>query len=295
MGQDPCTFIYELLQNASDYPYDKTVDVEIHLTHHYFIFRHTGKAFNGLNVLGLCNVGGGEKSKKKETIGYKGIGFKNVFIENGYVYIKSDQFSFSFDEEKTGPRYTTTPRWVDESSDDNEIQSILKKDAEKYRVNIVLKPRREEVLFDSENNYRVRLHKVFDNIRQIIFISNIENVFVYIDGESPIVCNRNQEDSGWHISPIYSDTVSEEIRLKLNDEITNQIGRAPKKFLNKEETGASFACLCEGQNLKPVPDANIYCYLPTQVRWGFPFLINTDMIPTGPRDGIVKTEFWGAI
>lgn len=31
-GQDPCTFIYELLQNASDYPYDETVDVEIHLT-----------------------------------------------------------------------------------------------------------------------------------------------------------------------------------------------------------------------------------------------------------------------
>lgn len=292
VGQDPCTFIYELLQNASDYPYDDTVDVEIHLTHDYLIFRHSGMPFNGLNVLGLCNVGGGEKSKKKETIGYKGIGFKNVFIENDYVYIKSKDFSFSFDEKNTGARYTTTPRWVNEDSIDEEVKSILSKDSDKYRVNIVLKPRRKEVLFNSENNFRDRLHKVFDNIRQIIFISRIQKVLVYIDGEEPIICSRNQEDSGWYMSKVYSTEVSEDIRMKLNEEIVNKTGRAPQKFYNKQDTGASFACLCDGNELKPVDKANIYCYLPTQVQWGFPFLINTDMIPTGPRDGIVKTEFW---
>jgi hypothetical protein len=49
----------------------------------------------------------------------------------------------------------------------------------------------------------------------------------------------------------------------------------------------SFACEIDGVQLKEVEDTLVYCYLPTKAKWGFKFLMNTDMIPTGPRDDVV--------
>ena len=49
----------------------------------------------------------------------------------------------------------------------------------------------------------------------------------------------------------------------------------------------SFACARNGVELCPVEDALLYCYLPAKkASWGLKFLMNTDMIPTGPRDDI---------
>ena len=42
----------------------------------------------------------------------------------------------------------------------------------------------------------------------------------------------------------------------------------------------------EGRKLKSIEDAKVYCYLPTKSNWGFPFLMNTDMIPVGDRSRI---------
>ena len=41
--------------------------------------------------------------------------------------------------------------------------------------------------------------------------------------------------------------------------------------------------------IKTVDDATLYCFLPTKASWGFPFLMNTDMIPKGDRNDI-ETE-----
>lgn len=49
-GQDPCTFLYELLQNANDDPDGDSVEVEIRLTNNMLVFRHTGKRFTAPNV-----------------------------------------------------------------------------------------------------------------------------------------------------------------------------------------------------------------------------------------------------
>lgn len=292
-GQDPCTFLYELLQNASDYPYDGKVDVEIHLTRDYLVFRHSGMPFSGMNVLGLCNVGDGGKAANEDTIGYKGIGFKNVFIENDYVYVKSEDYSFAFDERATGKNnYATTPVWVDDDKVDSDIKNILAENANRFRVNFVLKPRNKSTLFEAEDSYRNRLHEVFDSIRKIVFISNINKVSVYIDGESPIVCSRTEQNNGWVISDQYKEPVKKEIHDRLVKEIDDKTGRAPEKLRNKRNTSVCFACLLTGKELEAVRNPNIYCYLPTSANFGFPFLINTEMIPTGDRNDIETREFW---
>ena len=69
MASSDGTFIYELLQNANDYPIkgqnDKVVPVEVEfrLTDKYLICRHSGAQFTPRDVGGICSIGSGSKTK----------------------------------------------------------------------------------------------------------------------------------------------------------------------------------------------------------------------------------------
>lgn len=102
-------FIYELLQNANDYPKKQReegkitpipVDVEFHITKNFLTFQHTGEYFNPKNIAAICDINDGEKSDNVEAIGYKGIGFKTVFLDNDYVYLNTGNYSFRFDKDQ---------------------------------------------------------------------------------------------------------------------------------------------------------------------------------------------------
>lgn len=58
------TYIYELLQNANDYPHDDNkVKVNFIVTDNYLFFTHTGAPFNLRNVVGITSINQGEKKK----------------------------------------------------------------------------------------------------------------------------------------------------------------------------------------------------------------------------------------
>lgn len=86
------TFVYELLQNANDYPIEgKLVDVEFHITDNYLLFMHTGDKFNVRNISGICGINEKEKVANRKAIGYKGIGFKTVFlITTTYISVRDN-------------------------------------------------------------------------------------------------------------------------------------------------------------------------------------------------------------
>lgn len=293
-GQDPCTFLYELLQNANDDPDGDLVEVEIRLTKNMLVFRHTGKQFTAPNVLGICGVGDGGKADNKEAIGYKGIGFKNVFIRNSYVYIQTGDYSFSFDEKNVGESFMTTPKWEEEVQLDSEVRSILAQDKDKYHVNIFMKPRTKKALFEEENNYKSLLHKAFDDIKQILFISHINKVSVMIEGEDTFVCSRDTNGASWAFSKKYPDSISPNLRARINERLKEDTNRLPAKMENKQETFASFACQTEDNYIVVnEKETHIYCGLKAEkAKWGFPFEMNTDMVPTGARDDIESGEFW---
>jgi len=99
-------FIYELLQNANDYPFiendvPQKVNVEFHITQESLLFMHSGSDFNEKNIAAICSINDKEKTDNKDAIGYKGIGFKTVFLDNNYVYLQTNDFSFRFDKEET--------------------------------------------------------------------------------------------------------------------------------------------------------------------------------------------------
>lgn len=94
-------FIFELLQNAVD-AHDNVnglLDVKILLKADYLIFMHNGAAFSERDIEGLCDVGNGNKMKDATKIGYKGIGFKSVFMRSTDVTVKSGGYCFKFNKE----------------------------------------------------------------------------------------------------------------------------------------------------------------------------------------------------
>ena len=305
-------FIYELLQNANDYPrrtkingkiQPLPVNVEFHITENYLTFEHTGEYFNPKNIAAICDINDGEKSDNTEAIGYKGIGFKTVFLDNDYVLLNTGNYTFRFDKSATdviNTPWQILPIWTEHNEIDNEIKSVFRQHPnEEFRVKFALQPRDKEILTDEDrdDNYIDLFTDVFESERVILFIPNIKKVSIFIDGQDePIV--REKDNKDWCISDSLVDDIPEDITDKINDVLENPDSlrsdgyeKIPEKYMNFRKTAVKFACKKAERKLMPVDDAMLYCYLPAKrADWGFNFLMNTDMVPNGQRDDIEDIE-----
>lgn len=93
-------FIFELLQNAVDAfnSQNGILDVKIVIEGQYIVFIHNGDAFSERDIEGLCDIGNGNKTDDAKKIGYKGIGFKSVFMRSTCVTVKTGDSCFKFDK-----------------------------------------------------------------------------------------------------------------------------------------------------------------------------------------------------
>lgn len=291
-------FIYELLQNANDYPkiingLKEPVDVEFHITRDSLLFLHSGAEFNEKNIAAICSINDKEKTDNKDTIGYKGIGFKTVFLDSNYVYLQTGNFSFRFDREETRDIVDTPwqilPIWTKYSELTASERYVFTNAQKSFRVKFALRPTNERTLRYSSHNYVKMFRDVFQNERVILFIPNLTSVKVFYNetSEPDIICYR--DSSLWQIDD-FEEGVPEEITTSINADIDDQEDsgslKIPTKYYDFRKTKVSFACKIEGSILQEVDNTQLYCYLPTKASWGFRFLMNTDMIPTGPRDDI---------
>lgn len=293
------TFVYELLQNANDYPVEgQKVDVEFHITENYLLFLHSGDKFNVRNISGICGINEKEKVANKKTIGYKGIGFKTVFLNNHYVYLRTGEYSFRFDEgespeKKRGGKikrqnapFQILPIWTEHNEVSTEVNSVFDKADKKFQVQIALRPDSSRILHYGKNSYENLFREVFSDSNIILFIPNINSVRVFINGLEERTCFRNNDE--WIVRD-YENEIRKDLQNLINNTIDKGNSRIPEKYKDFDYTKVSFACKHDGAMIKPVEDATLYCYLPTKASWGLPFLMNTDMIPKGDRNDI-ETE-----
>lgn len=298
LSANDSTFIYELLQNANDYPVKgKMVDVVFHITDNYLLFLHSGDAFNVRNISGICGINEKEKVANKRTIGYKGIGFKTVFLNNHYVYIQTGDYSFRFDEGETPEKnpggkirrleapFQILPIWTPANEVAPEVRNVFRQSGEEFRVRIALRPDNKDLLHVGRNNYEALFKSVFSDSNIILFIPNINSVKVIINGVEERVCLRNNKE--WVVSD-YEVEIQESLQHAINKTIDKGNTRIPEKYKDFDYTKVSFACKRIGATIQPIEHATVYCYLPTSASWGFHFLLNTDMIPKGDRNDIEK-------
>ena len=295
-------FIYELLQNANDYPQKisgkkQPVDVEFHITDNYLVFQHSGDYFDAKNIAAICSINDKEKTDNSEAIGYKGIGFKTVFLDNNYVLLKTGAYSFRFDYEQTknidDTPWQILPIWTDDDEVDDEVLDVMDNADKKFRVQIALRPTEADILRDRDQNYEELFADVFETERVILFIPFIRSVSVFMDGEDKPTIVKVKENDKWCVSEAkkYVSDVPEELTEELNRRINKNDGKIPEKYFDFKKTSVGFACKRDGNILLPVENTCLYCYLPAKkAKWGFGFLMNSDMIPTGPRDNVEPKE-----
>lgn len=86
------TFVYELLQNANDYPIEgKLVDVEFHITDNYLLFMHTGDKFNVRNISGICGINEKRRSLTERLLVIKALASKPFFlITTTYISVRDN-------------------------------------------------------------------------------------------------------------------------------------------------------------------------------------------------------------
>lgn len=275
------TFIYELLQNANDYPYkDEHVSVKFILTDHYLFFLHSGDYFNLRNIVGINSIAQGEKRSNTKTIGYKGIGFKTVFVNNDYVYLRSGEWSLRYDKKFSVRKllgscpWTLMPIPTDLSEVDAEVRDVL--ESNPMRVQFALHHNKNA----RENQHQ--LDKVFSQDTILLFIPNVYNVDVIIDGK--VAHSIAKDDEKWLVDTL-NYPVPESLKKWVEDN-TKAGEKIPEKFKEIQDVGISFAVAKDGNKIVPVNDAVVYSYLPTEIRLGFKFLINSNFVPNANRAGL---------
>ena len=275
------TYIYELLQNANDYPYKgEHVNVKFILTDHYLFFMHSGAYFNLRNVVGISSINQGEKKKNTETIGYKGIGFKTVFVNNEYVYLKSGDWSLRFDRKYSEEKSFGECPWalmpIPTSVNELEEEVISTITAYPMRVQFALRHKS-----DARKNIE-QLDKVFRDNQILLFIPNVYQVDVIIDGVTKRTVEK--DDTKWTVKDCQYE-VPQDLKNWVKENI-NSGDKIPEKFKDIDNVRISFAVGRDGSKLVPVENARVYNYLPTELRLGFCFLFNADFVPNASRNGL---------
>lgn len=286
INTEPTTFIFELIQNADDYPNsENNVSITFQIDNSHLIIKHNGSKFEVNNTVALCGVNEGDKREATNKIGFKGIGFKSIFKDANFAYIKSGDFSFRFDEAVWRQQgieifWHITPI----NTPTNEFKQVLKTES---NVNIVIRPRALQAL----KTYRETFVTHFNDERILLFLRNVKSLIFDSAEEKFEISNSS---SKWKIFTESKVEIPEEETNELNRRINFPDKRVPVKFYDITLTELGFGFKVNQNKVEPIGDGFIYAYLPTKVNLGFSFILNGNFIPDASRTKIYSDLTWNS-
>lgn len=311
-------FIFELLQNAVDAYDDVSKDhlkIRIGIYDHYLVFMHNGQPFTSRDIEGICSVGNGNKSKDIRKIGYKGIGFKSVFMHSDLVYIKSEDTIFRFDK-----KYWDVPEHLPYKNSHSDSGREYKMpwqiipiyteilpydiDTEDYSVCTFINTDNTSSLFS-------KIETLLSDCQFLLFLRN-SNISIELYKKSELVKSVGKLTT--KVQQISCDAYQSEVVLFLNDKqvskwlvyknenvevpisIRNIIrtdSKTPSKLQDAETYDVSFAILLSGEGeFMCLKQSVLYTYLPTSCHFGLPFLVNANFMTDAGRQQLVTDSEW---
>ena len=310
-------FVFELLQNAVDAHSDSssTLNVRMVIQDGYFVFMHNGAAFTERDIEGLCDVGNGNKMKDVKKIGYKGIGFKSVFMRSNHVVVESGGYCFKFDKSHWDNYWDA--HWNQEEygiKDDDkrylmpwqiipiETNAPIQIDAKDYNVVTYIKvgdsSNLENKISALLSNSQFLLFLKSKNIRMSFLVNGVTKCWIgKTETNGIVVLSANGvEESRWLIHTNESVAVPENLKDLISADINT-----PDKLKEAKTFDLSFAiALDKNGKLKRLEreESLIYTYLPTSFRFGsdgFPFLVNANFITDAGRQQLHKDSEWNKL
>jgi len=254
---NPTHFIFELLQNAED---AKATTITFTLYANRLEVRHNGKAFDESDVRSICSINESTKTDDMTKIGKFGLGFKSVFAHTQSPEIHSQDVHFRI-KDYVHP-IACEPRDVKQDT-------------------LIVLP------FDHAENTPEKsydqIHKRLAdlNTQTLLFLSHIDEIHWQIDGEN-LSGHYLRETRKTEIDHArYVDIISDEDTLErwlLFDRPLIFEGYT----LNTE---IAFSMDEEGR-IKPVRNAKLVVFFPTELETRFGFLMQGAYRTTTAREGI---------
>jgi hypothetical protein len=299
----PTRFLYELLQNADDQPYEgEPVDVTFTLLDHHLVLQHTGASFTDEDVLAISTTAQSVKRNRPEATGYKGIGFKSVFTAASPVYIQSPPYTFRFEKPAVNADDTpwqVQPIWTPLREWHSELQDFRMLRDPSLRVSIALYSGSEKL-----SAYRPVLTDLLSNLQFLLFLRHVGQLQVW-DGmkrqwaKRHKVCTdgRERHDLLLNDTAIASYSIAHR-EAAVPEEETKKLAadeKVPDKLRKAKRVRFSFAAeLDEQGGVRKIPAGQdkLYCYLPTEVSYQLGFLLNADFVLKSDREGLQQDNAW---
>lgn len=264
---DVCVLIYDLLHEANRYS-GAPVDAQFYLTDKYLSFRHTGRPITAETILNLCGLGE-RNGQAQDNIMYHCRGLREFLSSNSRTIVVSNGFTVRFDNDNG----KLNAVWLEKKDLPREIKISLARN-KRFTETIILPF--DKKTNTEQNNYKVGLHCVFEDVQNIAFFSNIGKVTVKIKGGKAKTLDRKD----WIVSKEYKSFIPRESRLKLAD---------------KKETSIMFACRHKGNVLIGDDDSPVYSLIPTTSSFGFPFLMQLDVHVNKTNYTINHRDSWNKV
>ena len=265
-------YVLELIQNAED---EEADNISFIFNPKYVVISNNGRRFNEDDVLGICSV---KPGRKKNKIGFFGIGFKSVFSISKNPQIISGPYNFEL-ERYIYPKTTNT--LPDEASEyyqpDKGALFVLPYSEDLHSPQELLK---EFALIDS------KILLFLKNLTKINFKDNINGLSWSMEK----IPGENHEVTILDGRP----DATKEAKWKVFDkDIEIPAGcPIPEGKEGIKETRLTVAFPVDVHSSDDITDNNVvYCYLPTKRRTDLHFLIQADFLPTIGRETILENEW----
>lgn len=294
-------FIYELLQNADDAAEKNKKNIAVKLvlvkgkSGSYFILSHSGKHFDEIDAEKICNNAQNkfqEKSEDSEKIGYKGIGFKAVFSVADIVYILSKGYQFRFDkscwERKKDALYPwpIIPIWTESKNIPNVKNFVRPED-----VTFVFKIK-EDVDIENEINF------IKNNPTVMLFLRRVNSIEIKSGKEEIKIDLRENSDRKeiYCNNKLVSSWITHSIEFELSKDIKEELmklsdSECPQRLKNANKTKITFVAQVQDGKIIRLQESQLYCYLPTQANYGFPYIVNADFLLTADRTKLIGNKW----
>lgn len=290
-------FLLELLQNADDAgSRDSFLDLHFQSKSHYLLFSHNGKPFDWNDVQAICDNAQqqlGNKRHDMEKTGYKGIGFKSVFVIADCVYIISNEYCFRFDKhflmwqdgetEKRCYPWQIIPIWTERVA----------------LPSFVLDEGKVHFLFRLKEG--VNLENILDTLRLnpivLLFLRRVRTVNMNIKGKVHTIQMRRLNAIRYiDINGIKTQWLLFEKRIHLPHDIRMKLeamGRheCPEKLKHAIGTSLTFAVKLSKEQGITQGHSQLFCYLPTDVDCGLSYSVNADFLLSADRMQLLKNDW----
>lgn len=301
-------FVYELLQNAIDAFVDvkeESLKIRIELRDNYLLFMHNGAAFTETDIEGLSDVGSGSKTTNAKKVGYKGIGFKSVFMKSTQVFVKSGVYCFKFDKEDC-INYMPSEMSDGKLSPEDIPWQIIPIEA-----NVPLEVEDEEfnvitcIRLSDTGSFVPKVDELLKGLNFLLFLNaqDVSIVFYHNDtlvrkvarkvhnGEILLLID-DEVVSRWLIK---SDVIS--VTKEVKAYIAQNPASVPQKLKDASEIEVSFAISVDDKGeLRKVENSVAYTFLPTSYgNLAAPFLINSNFITDAGRQQLQQDSEWNKL